>query len=279
MSTLKWFITGVSSGLGRAIARAALDRGDHVAGTVRAADDEVAFAAVAPARARAYRLDVTDHDRVDQVIAQAWGDLEGIDIVVNNAGYALVGAVEEASAAAIRKQFEVNVFGPLAILRAILPLMRARRSGHIIQMTSVSGLVGWPCLGVYAGSKHALEGISEVLAAELAPLGLKVTMVEPGGFRTDFSGRSMIENEIAIADYAATAGRNRQILADHYGHQPGDPAKLAEAILMVVDAEKTPLRLVLGADALGYVAAKAAKFQSELEVWRPVSLGTDFGSP
>jgi NAD(P)-dependent dehydrogenase (short-subunit alcohol dehydrogenase family) len=129
---------------------------------------------------------------------------------------------------------------------------------------------------VYAGSKYALEGISEVLAQEVAPLGLKVTMIEPGGFRTDFSGRSMVASDVTIADYAATAGRNRQILADHYGHQPGDPAKLAKAILAVVDADQPPLRLILGTDALGYVAGKAARFQSEMELWRPVSASTNF---
>ncbi|MBB6251989.1 oxidoreductase [Nitrospirillum iridis] len=282
-----WLITGVSSGFGRALAQAVLDRGERVWGTVRTEADADAFRALAPDLARAPLLDVTDEAAVHRVVAAVEADSGGmggggIDVLVNNAGYGLVGGVEETSLADARAQFEVNVFGALAMMQAVLPFMRGRRAGHIVTITSVSGLVGWPSLGIYSGSKFALEGITETLAQEVAPLGIKVTMVEPGGFRTDFAGRSRkrsaadAERAELSADYDATVGACKRLLASHAGHERGDPARAALAILKAVDAETPPLRLLLGEDAVGYATDKLTRQLADIEAWRAVSVDTDF---
>ncbi|MEC4591960.1 MULTISPECIES: oxidoreductase [Nitrospirillum] len=282
-----WLITGVSSGFGRALAQAALARGDRVWGTVRSEADADAFRALAPDLARAPILDVTDETAAHRVAAAVEADSGGIDgggidILVNNAGYGLVGGVEETSLADARTQFEVNVFGALAMMQAVLPYMRGRRAGHIVNITSVSGLVGWPSLGLYSGSKFALEGITETLAQEVAPLGIKVTMVEPGGFRTDFAGRSRKRSEAGTdrpdlaADYDATVGECKRILASHAGQERGDPARAALAILKALDAETPPLRLLLGEDAVGYATMKLTGQLADIEAWRAVSVDTDF---
>ncbi|MDG3439690.1 oxidoreductase [Nitrospirillum amazonense] len=286
-----WLITGVSSGFGRALAQAALDRGDRVWGTVRSEADADAFRALAPDLARAPILDVTDEAAAHRVAAAVEADSGGmgggmggggIDILVNNAGYGLVGGVEETSLADARAQFEVNVFGALAMMQAVLPYMRGRRAGHIVNITSVSGLVGWPSLGLYSGSKFALEGITETLAQEVAPLGIKVTMVEPGGFRTDFAGRSRkrsgadTDRPDLAADYDATVGECKRILASHAGQERGDPARAARAILKALDAETPPLRLLLGEDAVGYATMKLTGQLADIEAWRAVSVDTDF---
>jgi NAD(P)-dependent dehydrogenase (short-subunit alcohol dehydrogenase family) len=272
-------ITGVSSGFGRAVAEAALALGDTVIGTVRTSDAKAAFEAIAPGRAVAMILDVTDEAAVHAAISAAEARTGGIDILVNNAGYGLVGCVEEASMAEIRAQFEVNVFGAIAVIQAILPFMRARRAGRILNITSVSGLVGWPSLGIYSGSKFALEGICETLAQEVAPLGIKVTMIEPGGFRTQFSKGSRVRTARTIDDYDATVGQSRRILADHAGHEKGDPAKAAQAILRIAAESAPPLRLLLGADALGHVDLKFAVQKPEIDAWRGLSQSTDFTGP
>jgi NAD(P)-dependent dehydrogenase (short-subunit alcohol dehydrogenase family) len=248
-----WLITGVSSGFGRAVAEAALAAGDKVVGTVRKEADKRAFEALSPGRAVAMLLDVTDEAAVHATVAAAETLTGGIDVLVNNAGYGLVGGVEEASMA-----------------------MRARRAGHILTITSVSGLVGWPSLGIYSGSKFALEGICETLAMEVEPLGIRVTIVEPGGFRTEFAKGSRARTARIIDDYDATVGQSRRILASHAGEEIGDPAKAAQAILKVVDAAAPPLRLLLGRDAVGYTTDKLAQQTAEMEAWRAVSEGTDF---
>jgi NAD(P)-dependent dehydrogenase (short-subunit alcohol dehydrogenase family) len=271
-----WMITGVSSGLGHALAAAALQRGDRVAGTVRSDAAAALFQASAPGRALPILLDVTDETAVNKAVAAVEKETGGIDILVNNAGYGLVGAVEETTLAEARAQFDVNLFGTLAMLRAALPSMRARRAGHIINITSVSGLVGWPSLGVYSSSKFALEGLSETLALEVAPLGIKVTMIEPGGFKTDFATRSRASTACLIEDYDATVGESRRILAEHAGHEPGDPARAASAILAIADAPQPPLRLLLGSDALRYAGYKLDAQRAEIAVWESVSRGTDF---
>jgi NAD(P)-dependent dehydrogenase (short-subunit alcohol dehydrogenase family) len=265
----RWLITGADSGLGRALASAALARGDRVAVTLRGGEDIPG--------ALSYRLDLRDGVAVEQAVAAAESDLGGIDVLVNNAGYGLVGAVEEASDAELRDQFEVNFFAAMTAMRAILPMMRERRSGHIVNISSVSGLVGWPSLGIYSASKFALEGASETLALEVAPLGIKVTLVEPGGLRTDFSTRSRQHTGREIADYAATVGESRRLLAEHAGHEQGDPAKAAIAILKAVDADEPPLRLLLGADALAYTENKLDRQRAEIEAWKEVTL--DIGFP
>jgi NAD(P)-dependent dehydrogenase (short-subunit alcohol dehydrogenase family) len=270
-------ITAVSSGLGRALAQAALDRGDRVVGTVRTDGARQTFEQLAPGRSRGVLLDVTDRAAIHRAVTDAETWTGGIDVLVNNAGYGLIGGVEEASDEEIRKQFEVNVFGAVAVIQAALPFMRSRRAGRIVCISSVSGLVGWPSLGIYTGSKFALEGICETLAQEVAPLGIKVLLVEPGGLRTDFAGRSAVHAARTIADYEATAvGMCKKTLAEHAGHESGDPDKAAAAILSAVDAEPPPLRLLLGADAVRYTTDKLNRFSAEMETWKPVSLGIGF---
>jgi len=273
-----WLITGVSSGFGRAVAVAALAAGDQVVGTVRTEAARAAFTAMAPDNAIAMMLDVTDEAAVHATVAAAEELTGGIDILVNNAGYGLVGGIEEASVAEIRAQFEVNVYGAVAVMQAVLPYMRARKAGRILAVTSVSGLVGWPSLGIYSGSKFALEGICETLAQEVEPLGIKVTMIEPGGFRTEFAKGSRIRTARIIDDYDATVGQSRRILAEHAGHEVGDPAKAAEAILTVAAEDAPPLRLLLGADAVGYTETKLKAQSAEIEAWREVALDTRFPS-
>jgi NAD(P)-dependent dehydrogenase (short-subunit alcohol dehydrogenase family) len=273
-----WFITGVSSGLGRALIDAAVRRGDRVTGTVRSDGPRDALLRGYPERAVVRLLDVTDESAVRRVVAATEAETGPIDVLVNNAGYGLVAGVEEASLAEIRAQFEVNVFGAVSVIQAVLPYMRARRAGHIINITSVSGLVGWASLGIYTGSKFALEGIGETLAQEVAPLGIHVTLIEPGGMRTDFAGRSRAESTRTIADYQATVGANRQTLSEHAGHEPGDPAKAAQAILKIADAEHPPLRLMLGTDALGYAQRKFEQHTAEIKAWDSLSRSTDFGA-
>jgi NAD(P)-dependent dehydrogenase (short-subunit alcohol dehydrogenase family) len=264
----RWLITGAGSGLGHALASAALARSDRVAVTMRAGDDLPG--------AMVYRLDLQDGPALEQAVITAGRELGGIDVLVNNAGYGLVGAVEEASDAELRHQFEINFFAAMTAMRAALPLMRKRRSGHIVNISSISGLVGWPSLGAYSASKFALEGASETLALEVAPLGIKVTLIEPGSMRTDFATRSRRHSKQVIADYAATVGNSRRLLADHAGQEEGDPVKAATAILKVVDAKTPPLRLLLGEDALDYSEEKLARQREEMEEWKEVTLGIGF---
>ena len=271
-----WMITGVNSGLGRALAEAVLSRGDRVVGTVRKEAARSAFAAVAPGQSFGLILDVTDEKSVHHAVDQVEKEIGAIDFLVNNAGYGLVGGVEETSLDEARAQFETNVFGALAVMQAVLPHMRARRTGRIVNITSVSGLVGWPSLGVYSGSKFALEGISETLALELEPLGIKVIMVEPGGLRTDFATRSRQHTARVIDDYAATVGQNRGILAEHAGHEPGDPARGADAIVDAVTSDMPPLRLLLGSDALQYAETKLRAQMDEIRRWEAASRRSDY---
>jgi NAD(P)-dependent dehydrogenase (short-subunit alcohol dehydrogenase family) len=271
-----WLITGISSGLGRALAEAVLARGDRVVGTARGETTSKEFSALAPGRSIGIILDVTDEKAVKRAIAQVEKEIGPIDILVNNAGYGLVGGVEETSLEETRAQFETNVFGVLAVLKAALPFMRARRKGRIINITSVSGLVGWASLGIYTGSKFALEGISETLALELAPLGIKVIMIEPGGLRTDFATRSRRFTAQTIDDYAATVGHNRGLLAEHAGHEPGDPARAAEAIVNVAIMDEPPLRLLIGSDAVLYADTKLRAQMDEIRRWESVSRSSDY---
>jgi NAD(P)-dependent dehydrogenase (short-subunit alcohol dehydrogenase family) len=273
---MNWLITGVSGGLGRALAEAALARGDQVAGTVRRPSDLADFEALAPGRAHGFLADMLDEASIRAAVDGAEAKLGGIDVLVGNAGYGLIGAVEESSLAEIRAQFEVNVFGPIATIQAVLPYFRARRAGHIITITSVSGVAAWAGTGIYCGSKHALEGVTQTLAQEVAELGIKVTNVEPGGMRTDYAGRSLIVSERKIADYDGAARNAERILGDHAGHEPGDPAKVAAAILAIAGADAPPLQLLLGADAMLYATRQLAAFQTEIGRWAKLSLSTGF---
>lgn len=279
MNNVRTFlITGVSSGLGKAFAEAALVTGHRVIGTVRNADAASAFAALAPGRAHAMPLDVTDFDAIPLAVAQAERDAGPIDVLVNNAGYGHEGILEESSLDDLRRQFDPNVFGAVAMIKAVLPGMRVRRSGHIINVTSMGGFITMPGIAYYCGSKFALEGISEALGKEVKPLGIHVTALAPGQFRTDWAGRSMIRAERNIADYDAVMNPIRTARQAKSGSQPGDPAKAAQALLKLVAAENPPVRLYLGADALRLVDDKIEAMKAEIVAWEEVSRSTDFAS-
>jgi NAD(P)-dependent dehydrogenase (short-subunit alcohol dehydrogenase family) len=269
-----WFITGVSTGLGRALAHEVLATGDRVVGTLR---DPAALAEFqGAANATGVLLDVRDDAGVRATIDALERDGTAIDVLVNNAGYGLLGTVEETPLAHARALFDVNVFGALSVTQAMLPYMRARRRGHIVTISSIGGLTAFPSLGLYNGSKFALEGIYEALAAEVAPLGLRVTLVEPGAFRTDWTGRSMVHAPSSIADYASTAGAFREEVAQRDGAQPGDPIKAADAIIAAVADETPPLHLVLGQDALAAIDRKLAALGADVHRWRERSAATGF---
>ena len=272
-----WFITGVSSGFGREIAQAALARGDVVVGTLRQAAQLDAFNALAPGRAHALQMDVTDPAAIVRAVEEAARTAGRIDVLVNNAGYGQVGVAEEVTDAQTWRLFETNFFGLLQVMRAVLPHMRARRSGHIINVSSVAGMIGIPGMALYSASKFAVEGLSEALAGEVAPLGIRVTIVEPGGFRTDFAGRSISQPGRAVADYAGTpAGQVRAQLAAYGGHEPGDPARAAAAILQLADAPTVPVRLALGSDALKMLRGRMARVTKDYDDWQAVTRSTDY---
>jgi len=271
-----WMITGASRGIGAKIAAAALANGDAVVATARDASTVTQRFGHQPGLL-AVALDV-NNEAQGKAVAQAAIDHFGrIDVLVNNAGYGLLGAVEEASADEVRRLYETNVFGLLNITRAVLPFMRAARSGHVINLSSVGGYSSGPGFGVYCSTKFAVEGLSEALHAELAPVGVKVTIVEPGYFRTEFlEGNSLVESPSTIADYDSTAGEVRKIAKAVTLNQPGDPDKLAAAMITLVEAEKAPLRLPLGSDCVAAIEAKNAFVAEELQTWREVSVSTDF---
>ncbi|WP_322760067.1 oxidoreductase [Frankia sp. Cr2] len=279
MAAKRWLITGVSTGLGRCLAQAALARGDTVVGTVRRDTQRDEFEKLHPGNALAEILDVTSsEDAVAAVVRSAIERAGHLDIVVNNAGYGLIGAVEEISDAEARHQLETNFFGPLKVIRAVLPHLRSRHGGHIVNVSSVAGFTGSAGCGLYNASKFALEGLSEGLRAELAPLGIAVTIVEPGAFRTEWAGRSLVQGTALIADYAL-ALKVRRGLAGSDGVQPGDPVKAAAAVVDLVDSERPPLRLVLGKDGVAAVERKLASVRTELEACRDLALSATFEPP
>jgi NAD(P)-dependent dehydrogenase (short-subunit alcohol dehydrogenase family) len=273
---MNWLITGVSSGFGRALSELILEKGGKVAGTVRNDADKAEFEKLAPGRAFGILLDVTDDAAVHRGVKESEEKLGGIEVLVNNAGYGFEGALEEATLDDFRQQFEVNVFGAIAMMQATLPFLRSRRAGHILNISSMGGLMTFPGISAYHGSKFALEGISESLAKEVKHLGIKVTIVEPGGFRTDWAGRSLRHVERTIEDYEESAGWSRKRLAQRNGRQPGDPRKAAEAMLLITQTEEPPLHLLLGSDALQFVGEKLGALQAEIMKWAPVSAGTDY---
>ena len=270
-----WFITGVSSGLGRCLAEAVAARGDIAIGTLRQAAQLAAYDAIAPGRTIGVQLDVNEPALVEGVISGVIARYHRIDVLVNNAGYGLLGAVEEVSDAEARAQMETNLFGALTVTRAVLPHLRRQKSGHILQISSIAGLAAAPGLGLYNASKFALEGFSEALSRELAPLGIHVTLIEPGPFRTKWAGESIKRAEKIIPDYAATAGAIEQRIRDMSGVQPGDPDLAAQAMIKVVDSPNPPLRLPLGKLALNGYRAKLAAVSKELDAWEAIGLATD----
>ena len=271
-----WFITGASRGFGALIAQEALAAGDAVVATARNPKTVLDTLGNHPNLA-AIALDVTDEEQAKEAVRQAIQRFGHIDILVNNAGFGLLGAVEEASAAEIEKVYATNVFGLLKVTRAVLPEMRKRGSGHVLNISSLGGyqaVQGW---GVYCSTKFAVEGLSEAMAAELAPLGIKVTVVEPGFFRTDFlDASSLTVSPHSIADYHETSGAMRDFAADVNHKQPGDPARLAKALITLVNAPNPPLRMHFGTDTLARVETKNAFVAQEMAEWRDLAASTDF---
>lgn len=271
-----WFITGASRGFGALIAAEALAQGDAVVATARDPKAVTARLGSHP-KLLATKLDVTREDQAHAAAGLAVKTFGRIDVLVNNAGYGLLGAVEEASAGEIERLYATNVFGLLGVTRAVLPHMRRQRGGHIINLSSVGGYTGYPGWGIYGSTKFAIEGISEALAGEVAPLGIHVTVVEPGFFRTDFlDDNSLVRTALEINDYQATVGVTRGHAVDVNHAQPGDPAKLAKAFMKLAAAEKPPLRLPLGSDTVARIEGKHAFVEKELADWREVATSTDF---
>jgi NAD(P)-dependent dehydrogenase (short-subunit alcohol dehydrogenase family) len=268
-------ITGVSSGFGRALADAALAAGHRVVGTVRNDAAKRAFEAHDSARAVAYLLDVTEVEAIDGIVADIEANVGPIDVLVNNAGYGLEGIMEESSLVEMRRQFDVNVFGAVAMMKSVLPAMRARRRGHILNITSMGGFITMPGIAYYCGSKFALEGISEVLGKEVKPFGIHVTAVAPGSFRTDWAGRSMVRTPRSIPDYDALFDPIRKGREEKSGKQLGDPAKAAQAMLAIIAHDTPPAHLLLGSDALGLVRDKFRSLSEEMAAWETLTCSTD----
>lgn len=266
-----WFITGVSTGLGRALARAALDAGDTVVGTVRSPAAVPAFKALGE-NAIGMVLDVTDAAAVTEVVNAAEARTGGLDFVVNNAGLGYTGAVEETPIADAKALFDVNVWGALAVIQAALPHLRARRAGHIVNIGSISGLACWNGTGIYGATKFALDCIGRTLAQEVNPLGIKVTNLAPGGMRTEFAAGRLLGAEPSILDYAGTAHTARAVLTDHHGEEPSDPSLVAKAIITALTSSEPPLELLLGNDALDYAQREFAMLGQEIERWRHLTI-------
>ena len=273
-----WLITGCSTGLGRAVAQAVLAHGDNAVVTARNVTTVDDLAAAFPDTALALPLDVTDRAQISSVVQQAQARFGGVDVLVNNAGYGYRAAVEEADDADIRQLFDTNVFGAVDMIKAVLPGMRANKSGSILNISSIGARITPPGSGYYSATKAALEGLSGSLHKELKPLGINVTVVEPGAFRTDFAGRSLTQSATPIGDYAETAGRRRKEHDTMHGTQPGDPAKAAEAIVTVTESAEPPALLVLGQDAFDAFGWVAQAERADLDRWRDLSLSTGIDS-
>lgn len=269
-----WLITGVSSGLGTELARAALaaDADGIVCGTVRSEAAKAAFEALAPGRALGFLVDMRDEAAIAATVADAEAATGGIDRLINNAAYGMTGAVEETSLAEARTLFDVNVFGPAAMIRALLPTMRARGAGWIVNITSMSGHAPWAGTAWYGATKYALECLGQTLAQEVAPLGIRVMNVAPGGLRTDFAGRSLARAEMVIDAYRATAHNADRTLAAGNGRQGGDPTLAAEAIVAMLDRDDAPLVLFLGEDAVRHVGEFWDEMRADMATWKDLSL-------
>lgn len=276
-TTKTWLITGCSTGLGRALAERVLQAGGRVAATARdpahlqglgGGTDADRFLPVA--------LDVTRADQIRDAVGHAVSRFGGVDVLVNNAGYGYQSSVEEGEDEAVRAQFEANVFGLFALTRAVLPVMRERKGGHVINITSVAGFIGFPGSGYYAASKHAVEGWSDALAAEAKPLGIRVTCVEPGPFRTDWAGRSLKQTPNRIADYAETVGARLKATSGNSGKQVGDPVRAADAMIRLAEMEAPPRHLVLGRMGFDSVTAKLRERLASIEADREISFGADY---
>jgi NAD(P)-dependent dehydrogenase (short-subunit alcohol dehydrogenase family) len=276
MALKVWFITGASKGFGLELTKAALAAGDAVVATAR--DPQMIDKAIGGSeRLLTIPLDVTSEKQAQQAVERTLERFGRIDVLVNNAGRGLVGAIEEVSAEEVRSIFAVNVEGTLNVLRSALPSMRARRSGHILNLSSVGGFVSWPGWGIYCATKFMIEGVSEALHAELKPLGIKVTIIEPGPFRTDFLDASSLgRSKETISDYSGSSGAAREWADSSHSAQPGDPAKAVAAMVKITEVNNPPLRLQLGADCVASISAKLEQVKEELEQWRELAESTAY---
>lgn len=271
-----WLITGCSTGFGRELAKAVLDRGFRAVVTARNLSTVADLVTGREHQAIAVKLDVTSRDDVAEAVDRAQQSFGGIDVLVNNAGIGYFGSIEESDEAEVRRMFEINFWGLSEMTRAALPGMRKRRRGHIVNVSSIGGLRAFPGIGYYNASKFAVVGFSEALAQEVAPLGIRVTIVEPSGFRTDWAGRSANEAPTTIADYSETAQRNWKGIRSASGRQPGDPARAAQAIIAAVEAKDPPLHLLLGKAALKGARIKIEMMEKDFSAWKDVTEGADF---
>lgn len=271
-----WLITGCSTGLGKSLAQAVLHMGYNAVVTARDIGAVQDLVSKHPDTALAVALDVTSIDQVEKAVRLAEQRFGSVDVLVNNAGYGYRAAVEEGDEKEVADLFATNFFGTLSLIKAVLPGMRARRRGTILNISSIAGRLAAPGSGYYAASKFAIEGLSDALRKEVGPLGLRVMIVEPGAFRTDFAGRSLHQAKAALADYAGTAGPRRKENDRTHGTQPGDPARAALALIRVVEGETLPARLLLGSDAVRIVGGELDSQRQEIEGWKEVSTSTDF---
>ena len=271
-----WLITGCSTGFGRALAIEVLAQGYSVAVASRNINDVEDIVSRYPETALAVRLDVTSGAEITAAVEKTIAHFAQIDVLVNNAGIGYFGAIEESEEAEVRRMFEINVFGLAKMIQEVLPHMRKRRIGHILNIASIGGLRSFPGVGFYNATKYAVDGLSESLSKELAPLGIKVTIIAPSGFRTDWAGRSAKDSNILIADYATTAEKNKGDIRAYSGNQPGDPVRAAKAMIAVTESATPPLRLLLGAAALKGARLKLEELKHDFDTWAEVTVGADF---
>ena len=271
-----WFITGCSTGFGRELAKQVLANGEKAAVASRKTADVADIIKDYPETAIAIQLDVTKADEITAAVKQITAKFERIDVLVNNAGIGYFGAIEESEEHEVRRMFDINFFGLANVTKAVLPILRKQKSGMIVNIASIGGLVSFPTVGFYNATKYAVDGFSESLSKETAPLGIKVMVVAPSGFRTDWAGRSANESPVVIEDYAATAGKNKGDIRGYSGKQPGDPVRAAKAIIKAVEADEPPLRLLLGKAALKGARNKLELLKKDFDTWEEITTGADF---
>ena len=273
-----WFITGCSTGFGRSLAKEILQLGYKAVVTSRKKEDVADLVASYPETAISLALDVTDKSQIASAVSAAVEHFGRIDVLVNNAGIGYFGAIEESDEEEVRRMFDINVFGLANVSKAVLPIMRKQRSGHILNVASIGGLVSFPAVGFYNATKYAVDGLSESLSKEVAHLGIKVTIIAPSGFRTDWAGRSAKNSDIVIDDYAPSAHQNKDSIRGYSGNQPGDPERAAKAIVKAVESANPPLRLLLGAAALKNARIKLDQLKTDFDNWQDTTVGADFPS-
>lgn len=271
-----WFITGCSTGFGRELATYTASLGNKVVVAARNTDDVKDIVSAYPDNTLAVKLDVTKPEQITAAVNEAVAKWGTIDVLVNNAGIGYFGAIEESEEDEVRRMFEINFFGLAKMTQEVLPIMRKQRSGHIVNIASIGGLRSFPAVGFYNATKYAVDGLSEALSKETAPLGIKVTIVAPSGFRTDWAGRSANNSKVVIDDYKTTAEANKESIRGYSGNQPGDPKRAAQAIVKAVESENPPLRLLLGVAALKGARAKLEELKADFDAWEETTTGADF---